>query len=36
MRDWLIILTPIASALYLGTHPDQFHELMEWFNRFGL
>jgi hypothetical protein len=32
MRDWLMVLTPILAAVYFGTHPAQFNELMNWFN----
>jgi hypothetical protein len=37
MRDWFLVLTPIAlidwfvvSLLYPGTHPAQFKSFLDW------
>jgi hypothetical protein len=32
MRDWLMVLTPIVSAIYFAMHPAQVVELMNWLN----
>jgi hypothetical protein len=31
MRDWILILTPIAIAIYFFINPDQFKTFMDWF-----
>jgi hypothetical protein len=33
MRDWLMVLTPIATVIYFVAHPAQLTDLMDWFNR---
>ena len=30
MRDWLLILVPVATALYFTVHPDQFIATLDW------
>jgi hypothetical protein len=30
MRDWLLILAPIAITIYFLLNPDQFKILMDW------
>lgn len=35
VRDWLLILTPIAIALYFLLHPDQFTILTQWLENLG-
>jgi hypothetical protein len=31
MRDWLIILAPIAAIFYFVAHPGTFTAFMNWF-----
>ncbi len=33
MRDWLLILVPIATALYFTIYPDQFFATLDWLTR---
>jgi hypothetical protein len=33
MQDWLLILTPIATAVYFLVHPGEFSAFMDWFAR---
>jgi hypothetical protein len=33
MRDWLLMLAPIAAIVYFLTHPSEFTALMNWFAR---
>jgi hypothetical protein len=33
MRDWLLILAPIAAIVYFLTYPSEFTALMNWFTR---
>ena len=33
MRDWLLILAPIAAIGYFLTYPSEFTALMNWFAR---
>ena len=33
MQDWLLILTPIATAVYFLVHPGEFSAFMVWFAR---
>ena len=30
MRDWIIILAPLAATIYFLVYPDQFKELLAW------
>jgi hypothetical protein len=30
MRDWLLLLAPIALVLYFLVNPDQFGAFMDW------
>ncbi len=30
MRDWLLILTPIAIAIYFPIYPEQFKIITDW------
>lgn len=30
MRDWLLLLAPIALILYFLVYPDQFSAFMAW------
>ena len=31
MRDWLLVLAPIATVTYFVAHPDEFRAFMAWF-----
>jgi hypothetical protein len=31
MRDWFLVLAPIAAVTYFLTYPDQFRAFMTWF-----
>jgi hypothetical protein len=33
MRDWILILAPIAAIVYFLTYPSEFTALMNWFAR---
>jgi len=33
MRDWVLVLTPIAVVVYFIVYPDQFHAFMMWIER---
>jgi len=33
MRDWLMILSPLALTLYFVVNPDQFAGVMDWLSR---
>jgi hypothetical protein len=33
MRDWLLILAPIAAIVYFVAHPEEFTAFMNWFAR---
>jgi hypothetical protein len=33
MRDWLLVLAPLATALYFTIHPDQFRASLDWLTR---
>jgi hypothetical protein len=30
MRDWLLLLAPLALVLYFAIYPDQFSAFMSW------
>jgi hypothetical protein len=30
MRDWVLILAPVAATIYFLVYPDQFRELLAW------
>ena len=30
MRDWLLMLAPLALVLYFVIYPDQFSAFMSW------
>jgi hypothetical protein len=30
MRDWLMILTPIAVAFWLARYPEQAQAMIDW------
>jgi hypothetical protein len=30
MRDWLLVLIPLATAIYLFLRPDQLAALVRW------
>jgi hypothetical protein len=30
MRDWLLLLAPIALVIYFLAYPDQFSAFMAW------
>ena len=34
MRDWLLLLTPIALVIYFLAYPDQFSAFMAWAQSF--
>jgi hypothetical protein len=33
MRDWILILSPIAAIAYFASHPTEFKAFMDWFAR---
>ncbi len=33
MRDWLLVLAPIAAIVYFVAHPSEFTAFMNWFAR---
>jgi hypothetical protein len=33
MRDWLLVLAPLATALYFTIHPEQFRASLDWLTR---
>ena len=33
MRDWILILAPIAAIVYFLIYPSEFTALMNWFAR---
>ena len=30
MEDWLVILLPLATAIYFANNPDQFRATLDW------
>jgi hypothetical protein len=30
MREWLLVLVPIALVIYFLVYPDQFHAITNW------
>jgi hypothetical protein len=30
MRDWILVLAPVAAIVYFLANPDQFKELVAW------
>jgi hypothetical protein len=34
MRDWLLVLAPIALVFYFLLYPNQFHAFVAWAGRF--
>ncbi len=30
MRDWIMILAPVAATTYFLVYPDQFREFLTW------
>ena len=33
MRDWLMILVPVATAIYFAINPEQFGATLNWLSR---
>jgi hypothetical protein len=33
MRDWLLVVSPIAAVIYFLAYPHGFHAFMDWFGR---
>jgi len=33
MREWILVLAPIAVVFYFAAHPPQFLAFMNWFAR---
>ena len=34
MRDWILLLTPVALIAYFLVNPDQFSVFMSWASRY--
>jgi hypothetical protein len=34
MREWLLVLAPVAVVIYFVIYPDQFAALLHWANNF--
>jgi hypothetical protein len=34
MREWRLVMAPVAAIIYFAAFPDQFSALMFWAERF--